>query len=225
MTAPVPVGAQPSMAVFTPDGNHLVVANTGEANDDYSQDPEGSVSIISLDERFGFLFTRVNTIHFDNLNERRDELIRAGVRLTGPNASVAQDLEPESIALSPDGRLAWVTLERNNALALIDIDSESLINILPLPYKVNSTAGSGLDASDVDGQINIRPWPGLRSWPQPDLIASFVSMVRSSSPPPTRGEIPRTSPATPSRRRSPPLLSIPWRSPIRRSVIRQNWAG
>jgi hypothetical protein len=175
LTAPVLVGVQPSMAVFTPDGNHLVVANTGEANDDYSQDSEGSVSIISLDERFGFLFTRVNTIHFSNLNDRRDELIRAGVRLTGPNASVAQDLEPESIALSPDGRLAWVTLERNNALALIDIDNENLIDILPLPYKVNNAAGSGLDASDVDGQINIRPWPGLRSWPEPDLIASFVS--------------------------------------------------
>ena len=43
--------------------------------------------------------------------------------------------------------------------------------------RIRSTAaaGSGLDASDVDGQINIRPWPGLRSWPEPDLIASFVS--------------------------------------------------
>jgi hypothetical protein len=169
------VGVQPSMAVFTPDGNHLVVANTGEANDDYSQDPEGSVSIISLDERFRFLFTRVNTIHFDNLNDRRNELIQAGVRLTGPNASVAQDLEPESIALSPDGRLAWVTLERNNALALIDIDNENLIDILPLVDKANDTEGFGLDGSDADGQINIRPWPGLRSWLQPDMIASFVS--------------------------------------------------
>ena len=27
----------------------------------------------------------------------------------------------------------------------------------------------------MDGEINIRPWPGLRSWLQPDMIASFVS--------------------------------------------------
>jgi 2',3'-cyclic-nucleotide 2'-phosphodiesterase / 3'-nucleotidase / 5'-nucleotidase len=175
LTAPVVVGVQPSMAVFTPDGNHLVVANTGEANDDYSEDPEGSVSIVSLDERFGFLFTSVNTVHFSNFNDRRDELVRAGVRLTGPNASVAQDLEPESIAISPDGRLAWVTLGRNNALALIDIEDENLIDILPLSDKANSAGGFGLDGSDVDGQINIRPWPGLRSWLQPDMIASFVS--------------------------------------------------
>jgi hypothetical protein len=174
LTAPVLVGAQPSMVVFTPDGDHLIVANTGEANDDYSQDPEGSVSIISLDERFGFLFTRVNTIHFNNLNDRRNELTQAGVRLTGPNASVAQDLEPESIAISPDGRFAWVTLERNNALALIDIENENLIDILPLVDKANDSEGFGLDASDVDGQINIRPWPRLRSWLQPDMIASFV---------------------------------------------------
>ena len=73
------------------------------------------------------------------------------MRITGPNASVAQDLEPESIALSPDGRLAWVTLERNNALALIDVESGNLLQILPLVDKNNMPpASASMPAMSTD---------------------------------------------------------------------------
>jgi hypothetical protein len=44
----VTVGAQPDMLTFSPDGQTLLVANEGEPEDDYSVDPEGSVSVIRI---------------------------------------------------------------------------------------------------------------------------------------------------------------------------------
>ena len=89
--SPVSVGAQPSMLAFTPDAGKIVVANTGEATDDYSEDPEGSVSIIRLRKRWYGIVPEVSTINFREWNSRGEELRQAGVRLFGPNATVAQE--------------------------------------------------------------------------------------------------------------------------------------
>lgn len=42
------VGALPDMLTFSPDGKFILTADEGEAKDDYSYDPVGSVSIITL---------------------------------------------------------------------------------------------------------------------------------------------------------------------------------
>jgi hypothetical protein len=167
---PVSVGAQPSMLAFTPDAGTIVVANTGEARDDYSEDPEGSVSIIRLRERWYGIVPEVNTIHFHEWNSRFEELRQAGVRLYGPGATVAQDLEPESVTVSIDGRTAYVTFERNNAIGVVDLETERLVAIHALGYKSHFSASKGMDASPLDGKIDIRPRK-VRSWYEPDQIA------------------------------------------------------
>ena len=178
----VTVGALPDMLVFTPDGSRLLVANEGEPNS-YgladSADPEGSVSVISVN-RGGT--PTVATADFRAFNGQEAALRTQGVRIFGPGASAAQDLEPEYIALSEDGRTAWVTLQENNAVAVVDVASATVTSIKPLGFKDHSLAGMGLDASDEDGgsntntgtpaiKIAVQPVKGLYL---PDAIARYT---------------------------------------------------
>ncbi len=174
----VTVGALPDMLTFTPDGNRVLVANEGEPNS-YGQvdsvDPEGSVSVINIAAGVGA--ATVHTADFTSFNSKIDALKAAGVRIFGPGATVAQDLEPEYIAVSPDGLTAWVTLQENNAIATLDIATAKITQIVPLGAKNHNLPGNGIDASDRDltsstGKINIQPQPVVGLY-QPDAIASF----------------------------------------------------
>ncbi|WP_353932957.1 choice-of-anchor I family protein [Okeanomitos corallinicola TIOX110] len=171
--AEVTVGALPDMITFTPDGSKLLVANEGEPNEDYTIDPEGSVSIIDVSGEIASLNnSNVTTADFTAFNDQLDELRADGVRIFGPNASVAQDLEPEYIAVSPDNQTAFITLQENNAVAVLDIANGTITDVLPLGFKNHSLAGNGLDASDRDDTINIQNWPIFGMY-QPDGIESF----------------------------------------------------
>lgn len=165
----VAVGALPDMLTFSPDGRTVLVANEGEPSADYLNDPEGSVSVIDVSD---IEAPTVRAAAFTAFNGQADALRAAGVRLFGPNASVAQDLEPEYIAVSADGRTAWASLQENNALALIDVASATVTALRPLGFKDHAAAGQGLDASDRDGAVNIRNWP-VRGLYMPDAIAAY----------------------------------------------------
>jgi hypothetical protein len=165
----VRVGALPDMLTFTPDGRRVLVANEGEPDDAYTVDPEGSVSVIDVSN---VNRPTVRTASFAAFNGQAAALRASGVRVFGPNATVAQDLEPEYVAVSEDGRTAWVTLQENNALAVVDVASATVTRVLPLGYKDHTLAGRGLDASDRDGQVNVRPWPVFGMY-QPDAIAAY----------------------------------------------------
>lgn len=134
--ASVTVGALPDMLTFTPDGTKVIVANEGEPNDDYDVDPNGSISIVDISA--GVANATVTTAGFTDFNDRKQELIEKGVRIYGPNATVAQDLEPEYVAVSPDGSTAFVTLQENNAVAVVDIETATVKEVLPLGYKDHS---------------------------------------------------------------------------------------
>ncbi len=141
LLATVKVGAQPDMLTFTPDGQYLLVANEGEPSG-YTAgfaDPEGTVSII----RMPFLPVQVKqlkdsdvrTAGFTRFNGQEAALRAQGIRIYGPGAAAATDFEPEYIAVSPDSRKAYVTLQENNAVAVINIAAASVSELLPLGYK------------------------------------------------------------------------------------------
>ncbi|MDB9527892.1 esterase-like activity of phytase family protein [Oscillatoria sp. CS-180] len=129
----VTVGALPDMLTFTPDGTKVIVANEGEPNDDYTIDPEGSVSVVDISA--GVESASVTTADFTVFNDRKADLQADGVKLFGLNATVAQDVEPEYIAVSPNGDTAWVTLQENNAVAIVDIATATVESIVPLGVK------------------------------------------------------------------------------------------
>jgi DNA-binding beta-propeller fold protein YncE len=174
------VGALPDMVTFSPNGRWLLVANEGEPNS-YNQpdsvDPEGSVSIIDL--RGDVTSLTQDDVRTAGFTAAIPQENASSIRVFWPNASLAKDLEPEYIAVSRDSRTAWVTLQENNALAVLDISSATFTKIIGLGFKDHLQPANQLDASDRDvpgssnnGAINIRNWPVLGMY-QPDSIAAY----------------------------------------------------
>jgi DNA-binding beta-propeller fold protein YncE len=178
--AAVEVGALPDMVTFTADGEYALTANEGEPSLDYSIDPPGSVSIITVAGLGGA--DAVRHVDFAAFDEpaAHEELERQGVRIFGPGASASQDLEPEYIAT--DGAKAYVTLQENNALAIIDLAGATVERIVGLGLKNYSIPGPGLDPSDQDSSvnngINIGNWP-VSGMYQPDAVDAFQSSGRT----------------------------------------------
>jgi hypothetical protein len=176
----VEVGALPDMVTFSDNGRQVLVANEGEPSQDYSIDPPGSVSIIDIGPLGrGRTVRRVGFEAYDS-PEARAALEAQGVRIFGPGAQVSQDLEPEYIAVQR-GK-AYVTLQENNALGIIDIRTGTVDRIVGLGRKDHSLPGNALDPSDrdsaVNGGINIANWP-VHGMYQPDAIAAFTSRGRT----------------------------------------------
>jgi hypothetical protein len=168
------VGPGPDMVTFTRDGRRLLVANEGEPSQDYARDPRGSISVIDL--RGGPAGAKAATAGFEAFDA--DALRARGVRVFGPGADGGKDLEPEFIAVSPDSETAWVTLQENNALAVLDVEAAKITDVFGLGTKDHHAAGSGLDASDEDGAIDIAAWPVAGLY-QPDAIAAYWSFGRT----------------------------------------------
>ena len=165
----VRAGALPDMVTFTPDGRFVLVANEGEPNGAYDVDPEGSVTLIDLAGGAGAVTDAdVTQVTFEAFNG----MDPGDIRVFGPGATVAQDLEPEYIAVSADGATAYVALQENNAIAEIDIASAAVTDIWPLGFKDHRLARNAFDGADNDGIVNIRTWP-VYGMLQPDAIATY----------------------------------------------------
>lgn len=163
----VTAGALPDMVTFSPDGRYVLTANEGEPSDDYTNDPEGSVTIVDL--RRGLNKAKVETATFRRFNNKP---LDPSIRIFGPGATVAQDLEPEYIAVSENSKYAYVTCQENNAIAVVDIKKAKVTDLYGLGFKNHSKPGNALDASDRDNGINIQNWPVYGMY-LPDAIAHY----------------------------------------------------
>jgi len=175
----VEVGFHPDAVRFTPDGRRLIVANEGEYVAGAAQAP-GSISIVNLT---GFNASTdlqlraplAATVDF------RDGLA-PGVTLDGLRFNVAGlsaadrylHVEPEfSVATN---ERAYVTLQENNAIAVVELEgggAPRISAIFPLGTITQRIDGSDRDPTNGGlAAININDVvPGL---PMPDTLATFV---------------------------------------------------
>ena len=173
----VNVGVLPDMVAFTPDGTKVMTANEGEPNDAYTVDPEGSISIINIPNLTvagiqALTQSNVTTLAFTQFNGQEATLALTGGRKVKSTSTLAQDLEPEYITISPDSQKAWVSCQENNAIIEVDLVTNTLGNIWGLGKKDMSLPGNGFDASDNNGEVLIANWP-VKTYYNPDAMASF----------------------------------------------------
>lgn len=172
--AVVEVGVLPDMVTFTPDGTKVLTANEGQPSDDYTIDPEGSISIIDVTAGYNAIQqSDVTLLDFNAFDSQLATLRANNVRIYGVNASVSRDLEPEYITVAPDGLTAWVTLQENNAIATIDLATNQITTISPLGFKDHMLNGNELDTSDQFGGIFMGNWP-IKGMYMPDAIANYT---------------------------------------------------
>lgn len=180
----VRVGSLPDMVTITPNGATALVANEAEPAEDYSVDPEGSVSVVTLPKTLaadakGFKGSisqnQVKTADFHAFENN----LPAGVRIFGgredatgvkPAFPVSENLEPEYIAVTENGSKAYVSLQEANAVAVLNVNSGKISEILPLGTV--DRMDIPMDASDKDKAINIKNWP-VQGFRMPDSIGTY----------------------------------------------------
>lgn len=168
----VEVGNLPDNVAFTPDGTKVLTANEGEPSDDYTVDPEGSVSVITIND--GVPADSATTLTFEGFNTQQSQLEAMGMQFPNPsgrtingvtiNTTVAMDLEPEYITATND--TAYVTLQENNGLAVVDLTTMT-ISLIGLGVK--DWSGYQIDAQE-DGEVSFGQYDGLYGVYMPDTI-------------------------------------------------------
>jgi len=114
------VGIQPDMVTFANE-NTVLTANEGEPRLGYGEnsvDPKGSVSVVDLKNK------KVTNVGFEKFSSA--DLISKNIIVGKFDSKLIEpefDLEPEYIAVSKDGKFAYVSLQEANAIAKLNIEN------------------------------------------------------------------------------------------------------
>jgi hypothetical protein len=170
----VKVGAMPDMVTFNHAGTRVITANEGEPNAAYTNDPDGSVSIINISAGVTNLNqSNVTAITFTSYNGTEATLKSQGIRIFGVSGIASKDFEPEYVSVSPDDTKAWVTLQENNAVVEVNLLNNTISSLKSLGTKdFSQTGNGGADMSNLTRGINIANFP-VKGFYMPDAIASY----------------------------------------------------
>lgn len=176
----VAVGSLPDGIAFTPDGSKLVVANEGELSNDYANDgvdPLGTISVITITSGTpADAATTLDFTAFDAGGARATELPTT-VRIGVAGNDFSKDAEPEYVSISADSKTAFITLQENNAVAIVDLSAAtpSISKVVALGVKDYSLAQNALAPSDkVDAPYTLQTFDHLKGLYLPDGIANYT---------------------------------------------------
>ncbi|XP_071091548.1 mesenchyme-specific cell surface glycoprotein-like [Haliotis cracherodii] len=169
------VGENPSCVRFLSGCRTAIVTVRGSAYKSGSDfiDPQGKVLLVRLPgARYAGSFASnvdITTLDFTKFDARVSELLRGGARFVyrDRHNNFSNDVDPNKITVTPDGKTAYIGLQRSNAVAMLDVSSGNIVSIRGLGVK--SWSNLLMDASDQDGGINMRAWP-ISSYYLPDGI-------------------------------------------------------
>lgn len=170
----VEIGIWPDSLAFSPNGDFLLVANEGEG---YVRDGQGfrsgdgSISLIDL--RQGLARAKHRLIELPDLagvegatrdaDKRLLERVIDGEELKVPFGTGREHIEPEYVAFSPDGARAYVSLQENNAIAVVDVQQGTLAKVFGL--------GMVRHAADLVDDGRYAPTAELFALREPDGIS------------------------------------------------------
>ena len=166
----IEAGCQPDNIVFTPDGTKILVANEGEPREGIGEgiiDPAGSVTVITLDTADVQKSIAV-TVGFEAFDSERETLIENGIIMVKDNLP-SVDFEPEYIAAT--NQKAYVALQENNAIAVLDLDTKEYNGVHSLGYKDLSMEKDALDLVE-DGVYEAKTYDAVSAY-MPDGIAVY----------------------------------------------------
>jgi DNA-binding beta-propeller fold protein YncE len=143
------LGIGPDSVDISPDGSKIIVAIEDEEDtDNLPGSRPGSINLV--------------TINDDNPSESTVSAVE--IDLSGvEGVNYVEDPQPEFVKFSPDGSTAAVTIQENNAIALLDVASEEIIRIF--------SAGTSSHLADLteNGDVSLtEEFEGRR---EPDAIA------------------------------------------------------
>ena len=172
-------GVHPDSLAFSPDGRYLVAANEGEAYryaGGHYESPEGSVTHVAFGD--GLQDPVVTQISLEDYSDIEGMLHRSHARafpreVIGGNSgeetevpirdNTSANTEPEYVAFSPDSTKAYVSLQENNGILVIDVATASIGKVFGL--------GMTEHPADIRDDGRVKFSEKLRALREPDGIA------------------------------------------------------
>lgn len=162
------VGVQPDMVTFA-NNDTILSADEGEPRNGFgtdTHDPKGSVSVISLTGKTS------QQVYFNGFTA--EELTAKNIligKVNGEILSPEADLEPEYIAVSSDGKTAYVSLQEANAVAVLNIAEKKFTGIYSVGFEDYSQVP--VDINSKDTQYEAKIYADIVGARMPDGIALY----------------------------------------------------